>query len=98
MYIYDTEGFTSGKELENAEKEILNTIDNLKGKKQIIDGIFYMFNINSPRTYDSKEENLINKLYKKNLNIYFLLNHIIPKAMRTKKMKQVYLEESEKRL
>jgi uncharacterized protein (DUF697 family) len=98
MYIYDTEGFSSGDEIVTVEKDIFATMDKLIEKKQIINGIFYMFNITSPRTYDIKEESLIKKIFQKNIKIYFLLNHSNPKNINTKRMKQVYLEESEKRL
>ena len=98
MYIYDTEGFSSGNEIITVEKDIFDSMEKLKEKKQIINGIFYMFNIESPRTYDDKEEILIKKLFNKNFKIYFLLNHSNPKNINTKRMKQVYLEESEKRL
>lgn len=98
MYIYDTEGFSTGNEIETVEKDIFNSMDKLTEKKQIINGIFYMFDISSTRTYDEKEEKLIKKLYKRNIKIYFLLNHSNPKSQNTKKMKQVYLLESEKRL
>ena len=98
MYIYDTEGFSSGNEIITVEKDIFDSMEKLKEKKQIINGIFYMFNIESPRTYDDKEETLIKKLFNKNFKIYFLLNHSNPKNINTKRMKQVYLEESEKRL
>lgn len=57
-----------------------------------------MFNITSALTYDTKEENLIKKLYKNNLKIYFLLNHSNPTSTSTKRMKQVYLEETEKNI
>ena len=98
MYIYDTEGFSTGNEIEKVTKDIFDSMEKLKENKQIINGIFYMFDISSTRTYDEKEENLIKKLYKTNINIYFLLNHSNPKSQNTKKMKQVYLLESEKRL
>ena len=39
-------------------------MDKLTEKKQIINGIFYIFNISSIHTYDEKEENLIKNYIK----------------------------------
>ncbi len=73
-------------------------MDKLTEKKQIINGIFYMFNIFFIHTYDEKEENLIKKLYKRNIKIPFLLNYRNPNCLNSKRMNHVYLKESEKKL
>ena len=76
IYIYDTEGFSSGKELENIKKSIFETLSELNKIKQTIHGIFYLFNGNSKRTYDDNEEKLILELFSKGIDIYFLINFI----------------------
>ena len=73
MYIYDTEGFSTGNEIEKVTKDIFDSMEKLKENKQIINGIFYMFDISSTRTYDEKEENLIKKLYKNKYKYIFFV-------------------------
>ena len=54
LYLYDTEGFSSGKELSSTKKKIFDTLKELDKTKQTIHGIFYLFNGQSKRTFDNK--------------------------------------------
>ena len=71
FYIYDTEGFFSGNELGKIIKKIFDTLDQLKKSKKTIHGIFYIFYRQSKRTFDDKEEVLINDLFEKGFDIFF---------------------------
>ena len=94
IYIYDTEGFSSGNELEKTRKTIFETLDELKKTKQTIHGIFYFFNGQSKRTFDDKEEVLINDLFEKGFDIYFLIN-FMPEKKNTNKIKNIFIEENQ---
>ena len=94
IYLYDTEGFSSGKELGETKKKIFETLEELKKTKQTIHGIFYLFNGQSKRTFDDKEEELINELFGKGINIYFLIN-FISKRKNNNRTKDVFIEENE---
>ena len=96
LYLYDTEGFSSGKELGNTKKKIFDTLKELNKTKQTIHGIFYLFNGQSKRTFDDKEEELINELFSKGIDIYFLLN-FIPKKKNNSKTKGIFIEENQLR-
>ena len=93
IYIYDTEGFSSGKELENIKKSIFEILSELNKIKQTIHGIFYIFNGNSKRTYDDNEEKLILELFSKGIDIYFLIN-FISKNKNNKRKKEIFIEEN----
>ena len=94
LYLYDTEGFSSGKELGNTKKKIFDTLKELDKTKQTIHGIFYLFNGQSKRTFDDKEEELINELFSKGIDIYFLLN-FLPKKKNNSKTKDIFIEENQ---
>ena len=94
IYLYDTEGFSSGKELGNTKKIILDTLSALNKTKQTIHGIFYLFNGQSKRTFDDKEEELINELFSKGIEIYFLLN-FMPQKKNNNKVKEIFIEENQ---
>ena len=96
LYLYDTEGFSSGKELGKTKKKIFDTLKELNKTKQTIHGIFYLFNGQSKRTFDDKEEELINELFSKGIDIYFLLN-FIPKKKNNSKTKGIFIEENQLR-
>ena len=64
------------------------------GTKQTIHGIFYLFNGQSKRTFDDKEEELINELFSKGIDIYFLLN-FLPKKKNNSKTKDIFIEENQ---
>lgn len=94
IYLYDTEGFSSGKELKNIRKTIFETIKELEKSKQTIHGIFYLFNGQSKRTFDDKEEELINELFTKGIDIYFLIN-FMSKRKNNNKTKDIFIEENQ---
>lgn len=94
IYIYDTEGFSSGKELAKTKKIIFDTLEELKKIKQVIHGIFYVFNGQSKRTFDDNEEELINALFQKGIDIYFIIN-FISKNKNSNKTKKIFMEENE---
>lgn len=95
IYLYDTEGFSSGKELIETKQKIFDTINELNKTKQIIHGIFYLFNGQSKRTFDDKEEELINELFSKGINIYFLINFSSLNKKNNSKKKKIFLEENQ---
>ena len=94
IYIYDTEGFSSGKELGETKKKIFETLEELKKTKQTIHGIFYIFNGQSKRTFDDNEEELIKELFGKGIDIYFLINFMSQKKDKNK-TKKIFIEENE---
>lgn len=94
IYLYDTEGFSSGKELSDTKKKIFDTLNELNETKQTIHGIFYLFNGQSKRTFDDKEEELINELFSKGIDIYFLLN-FMSKNKNTSRTKNIFIEENQ---
>ena len=94
IYLYDTEGFSSGKELGNTKKKILETLSELNKTKQTIHGIFYLFNGQSKRTFDDEEEKLINELFSKGIDIYFLIN-FMSKKKNNNKVKDTFIEENQ---
>ena len=94
IYLYDTEGFSSGKELSNTKKIIFDTLEELNKTKQTIHGIFYLFNGQSKRTFDDKEEELINELFSKGIDIYFLIN-FVSKKKNNSKTKDIFIEENQ---
>ena len=94
IYIYDTEGFSSGNELGETRKKIFDTLEELKKTKQTIHGIFYIFNGQSKRTFDDKEEVLINDLFEKGFDIYFLIN-FMPEKKNKNKIKNIFIEENQ---
>lgn len=94
IYLYDTEGFSSGNELNKTKKIIFQTLDELKKTKQKIHGIFYLFNGQLKRTFDDQEEQLINELFGKGIDIYFLIN-FMSKKKNNNKAKEIFIEENE---
>ena len=94
IYLYDTEGFSSGKELSDIKKKIFDTLKELNKTKQTIHGIIYLFNGQSKRTFDDKEEELINELFSKGIDIYFLLN-FMSKNKNTSRTKNIFIEENQ---
>ena len=94
IYLYDTEGFSSGKELSQTKKIIFDTFRELNKTKQTIHGIFYLFNGQSKRTFDDNEEDLINELFSKGIDIYFLLN-FVSKNKNTSRTKNIFIEENQ---
>lgn len=94
IYIYDTEGFSSGKELENTKKNIFETLSELNKTKQAIHGIFYLFNGQSKRTFDDNEEKLITELFSKGIDIYFLIN-FMSKKKNNIRTKEIFIEENQ---
>jgi uncharacterized protein (DUF697 family)/GTP-binding protein EngB required for normal cell division len=94
IYLYDTEGFSSGKELSQTKKIIFDTFRELDKTKQTIHGIFYLFNGQSKRTFDDNEEDLINELFSKGIDIYFLLN-FVSKNKNTSRTKNIFIEENQ---
>ena len=94
LYLYDTEGFSSGKELSSTKKKIFDTLKELDKTKQTIHGIFYLFNGQSKRTFDDNEEELINELFSKGIDIYFLIN-FINKKKNNSKTKAIFIEENQ---
>jgi uncharacterized protein (DUF697 family)/GTP-binding protein EngB required for normal cell division len=94
IYLYDTEGFSSGKELSQTKKKIFDTFSDLNKTRQTIHGIFYLFNGQSKRTFDDKEEDLINELFSKGIDIYFLLN-FMSKNKNTSRTKNIFIEENQ---
>jgi uncharacterized protein (DUF697 family)/GTP-binding protein EngB required for normal cell division len=93
IYIYDTEGFSSGNELGKTKVKIFEILEELKKMKQTIHGIFYIFNGQSKRTFDDKEEELINVLFENGFDIYFLLN-FMSKNKNSIKKKKIFMEEN----
>ena len=94
IYLYDTEGFSSGKELSNTKMKIFDTLEELNKTKQTIHGIFYLFNGQSKRTFDDNEEELINELFSKGIDIYFLIN-FKSKKKNNSKTKDIFIEENQ---
>ena len=94
LYLYDTEGFSSGKELSSTKKKIFDTLKELDKTKQTIHGIFYLFNGQSKRTFDDNEEELINELFSKGIDIYFLIN-FMNKKKNNSKTKNIFIEENQ---
>ncbi len=96
IYFYDTEGFSSGQEIENTKKVIFDTLNELNRAKQTIHGIFYLFNGQSKRTFDDNEEKLIQELFSKGIDIYFLINFMSQKKKKkNNKVKEIFIEENE---
>ena len=94
IYLYDTEGFSSGKELSNTKKKIFDTLEEFENTKQTIHGIFYLFHGQSKRTLDDNEEELINELFSKGIDIYFLIN-FMNKKKNNSKTKDIFIEENQ---
>ena len=94
IYLYDTEGFSTGKELAKTKKMIFDTLAELEKTKQTIHGIFYLFNGQSKRTFDDKEEELINELFSKKIDIYFLIN-FMSKKKNNHKTRDIFIEENQ---
>lgn len=94
IYLYDTEGFSSGKELGNTKTKIIDTLKEINKTKQTIHGIFYLFNGQSKRTFDDKEEELMNELFSKGIDIYFLLN-FMSKKKNNSRTKNIFIEENQ---
>ena len=53
-----------------------------------------MFNGQSKRTFDDNEEDLINELFSKGIDIYFLLN-FVSKNKNTSRTKNIFIEENQ---
>lgn len=96
IYIYDTEGFSTGNELEKTKNNIFEILSELNKTKQAIHGIFYLFNGKSKRTFDDNEEKLITELFSKGIDIYFLIN-FMSKKKNNKRTKEVFIEENKLR-
>ena len=94
IYLYDTEGFSSGKELGDTKKKIFDTLVELNKTRQTIHGIFYLFNGQSKRTFDDKEEELIAELFSKGIEIYFLIN-FMSKNKNNTRTKNIFIEENQ---
>lgn len=94
IYLYDTEGFSSGNELENIKKNIFEIFSELNKTKQTIHGIFYIFNGKSKRTFDKTKEKLITELFLKGIDIYFLIN-FISKKKNNNRTRKIFIEENQ---